>query len=61
MTDQVAIVTKAKENVIFAMAEQLDEIRAMLSIRKHELIQKVSSQFNYSSLLFLAIVLGKKC
>uniref|UniRef100_A0A914XFH9 Uncharacterized protein n=1 Tax=Plectus sambesii TaxID=2011161 RepID=A0A914XFH9_9BILA len=42
MTDQVAIVTKAKENVIFAMAQESDDVRAMLSIRKHELIQKCS-------------------
>ncbi|GMR63025.1 hypothetical protein PMAYCL1PPCAC_33220, partial [Pristionchus mayeri] len=40
LTDEVAIVTKAKENIIFAMSEMSEEVRRNVSIQKHELIQK---------------------
>uniref|UniRef100_A0A915D8L0 Degenerin mec-4/10 cytosolic domain-containing protein n=1 Tax=Ditylenchus dipsaci TaxID=166011 RepID=A0A915D8L0_9BILA len=42
MTDEVAIVTKAKENIVFAMAGMPMEDRLRLSTQKHELIQKCS-------------------
>ena len=42
MTDEVAIVTKAKENIMFAMATLSMEDRAKLSTTKRELIQKCS-------------------
>ncbi|VDK43579.1 unnamed protein product [Anisakis simplex] len=42
MTDEVAIVTKAKENIIFAMSQFSDEQRIKLSIQKRQLIQKCS-------------------
>ncbi|GMT05930.1 hypothetical protein PENTCL1PPCAC_28104, partial [Pristionchus entomophagus] len=42
LTDEVAIVTKAKENIIFAMSEMSEELRRNVSIQKHELIQKCS-------------------
>lgn len=42
MTDEVAIVTKAKENLIFAMAALSMEDRMRLSHLKHELIHKCS-------------------
>lgn len=42
MTDEVAIVTKARENIIFAMAELPVEHRILLSHKKRQLIQKCS-------------------
>lgn len=42
MTDEVAIVTKAKENIIFAMAALSMEERMLLSNSKRELIHKCS-------------------
>ncbi|GMT35798.1 hypothetical protein PFISCL1PPCAC_27095 [Pristionchus fissidentatus] len=42
LTDEVAIVTKAKENIIFAMGELAEDMRRNVSIQKHELIQKCS-------------------
>uniref|UniRef100_A0AC35U7H9 Degenerin mec-10 n=1 Tax=Rhabditophanes sp. KR3021 TaxID=114890 RepID=A0AC35U7H9_9BILA len=42
MTDEVAIVTKAKENIIFAMTELSEETRRSLSVQKLQLIQKCS-------------------
>ncbi|CAD5216048.1 unnamed protein product [Bursaphelenchus okinawaensis] len=42
MTDEVAIVTKARENIIFAMAELSEKQREALSIQKHQLIHKCS-------------------
>uniref|UniRef100_A0A0K0FMN3 Degenerin mec-10 (inferred by orthology to a C. elegans protein) n=1 Tax=Strongyloides venezuelensis TaxID=75913 RepID=A0A0K0FMN3_STRVS len=42
MSDEVAIVTKAKENIIFAMSELSEAVRRSLSIQKHQLIQKCS-------------------
>uniref|UniRef100_A0A915ECM7 Uncharacterized protein n=1 Tax=Ditylenchus dipsaci TaxID=166011 RepID=A0A915ECM7_9BILA len=42
MSDEVAIVTKAKENLIFAMSELSEKQRIALSIPKKQLIQKCS-------------------
>ncbi|KHJ97603.1 hypothetical protein OESDEN_02424 [Oesophagostomum dentatum] len=42
MTDEVAIVTKAKENIMFAMATLSMEDREKLSTTKRELVQKCS-------------------
>ncbi|KAI6177484.1 hypothetical protein M3Y97_00912700 [Aphelenchoides bicaudatus] len=42
MTDEVAIVTKAKENIIFAMAALSMEERMLLSNSKRELLHKCS-------------------
>ncbi|VDM37393.1 unnamed protein product [Toxocara canis] len=42
MSDEVAIVTKAKENLIFAMSELSEQQRIALSIQKRQLIQKCS-------------------
>lgn len=42
MSDEVAIVTKARENIIFAMAELSERQREALSIQKHQLIHKCS-------------------
>lgn len=42
MTDEVAIVTKAKENIMFAMAALPMHVRMQLSHSKHELIHKCS-------------------
>ncbi|KJH52915.1 degenerin [Dictyocaulus viviparus] len=42
MTDEVAIVTKAKENIMFAMATLSMEDRKKLSTTKRELVQKCS-------------------
>ncbi|CAB3400023.1 unnamed protein product [Caenorhabditis bovis] len=42
MTDEVAIVTKAKENIIFAMSALSEEQRILMSQAKHNLIQKCS-------------------
>jgi hypothetical protein len=42
MTDEVAIVTKARENVIFAMAVLGREERIGISTQKHQLIHKCS-------------------
>uniref|UniRef100_A0AC34GTL3 Uncharacterized protein n=1 Tax=Panagrolaimus sp. ES5 TaxID=591445 RepID=A0AC34GTL3_9BILA len=42
MSDEVAIVTKAKENIIFAMSELSEKQRMALSIQKHQLIHKCS-------------------
>lgn len=42
MTDEVAIVTKAKENIMFAMAALPMHVRMQLSHAKHELIHKCS-------------------
>ena len=42
MTDEVAIVTKAKENIIFAMSALSEGQRKNMSQAKHNLIQKCS-------------------
>ncbi|PIC20254.1 hypothetical protein B9Z55_025514 [Caenorhabditis nigoni] len=42
MTDEVAIVTKAKENIIFAMSALSEEQRILMSQAKHNLIHKCS-------------------
>lgn len=42
MTDEVAIVTKAKENIMFAMATLSMEDREKLSTTKRELVHKCS-------------------
>lgn len=42
MTDEVAIVTKARENMIFAMTELAEEERIALSIEKKQFIHKCS-------------------
>lgn len=42
MSDEVAIVTKAKENLIFAMSELSKAQRIALSAQKRQLIQKCS-------------------
>jgi hypothetical protein len=42
MTDEVAIVTKAKENIVFAMATLSMRERSDLSYTKHEFVQKCS-------------------
>ncbi|KAK6765985.1 hypothetical protein RB195_025725 [Necator americanus] len=42
MTDEVAIVTKAKENIMFAMATLSMDAREKLSTTKRELVQKCS-------------------
>ncbi|CAJ0601742.1 unnamed protein product [Cylicocyclus nassatus] len=42
MTDEVAIVTKAKENIIFAMSALSEQQRRELSQAKHNLIHKCS-------------------
>uniref|UniRef100_A0A183G2S3 Degenerin n=1 Tax=Heligmosomoides polygyrus TaxID=6339 RepID=A0A183G2S3_HELPZ len=42
MTDEVAIVTKAKENIMFAMATLSMDDREKLSTTKRELVQKCS-------------------
>ncbi|CAJ0578265.1 unnamed protein product, partial [Mesorhabditis spiculigera] len=42
MTDEVAIVTKAKESIIFAMSELDEKMRQTLSMQKHQLIHKCS-------------------
>lgn len=42
MSDEVAIVTKARENIIFAMSELPARRRIELSHKKRELIQKCS-------------------
>ena len=42
MSDEVAIVTKAKENIIFAMSELSERQRMALSIQKKQLILKCS-------------------
>ena len=42
MTDEVAIVTKAKENIMFAMAALSMEQRMLLSNTKRELVHKCS-------------------
>uniref|UniRef100_A0AC34PWH4 Uncharacterized protein n=1 Tax=Panagrolaimus sp. JU765 TaxID=591449 RepID=A0AC34PWH4_9BILA len=42
MTDEVAIVTKAKENIMFAMAALTMEMRMLLSNTKRELVHKCS-------------------
>jgi hypothetical protein len=42
MTDEVAIVTKAKENIIFAMSELSMDQRRALSDAKHQLVRKCS-------------------
>lgn len=42
MTDEVAIVTKAKENIIFAMATLSMEKRQDISSTKKELVHKCS-------------------
>jgi hypothetical protein len=42
MTDEVAIVTKAKENLLFAMSSLSMEERMLLSNSKRELIHKCS-------------------
>ncbi|KAK6751236.1 hypothetical protein RB195_002922 [Necator americanus] len=42
MTDEVAIVTKAKENIIFAMSALSEEQRRAMSQAKHNLIHKCS-------------------
>ncbi|KAI6226496.1 Degenerin mec-10 [Aphelenchoides fujianensis] len=42
MTDEIAIVTRARENIIFYMAELKEKERAALSIQKHQLIHKCS-------------------
>lgn len=42
MTDEVAIVTKAKENILFVMTALPVEERLRISTQKHEIIQKCS-------------------
>jgi hypothetical protein len=42
MTDEVAIVTKAKENIMFAMATLSMAEREALSTTKRELVHKCS-------------------
>jgi len=42
MQDEVAIVTKAKENIIFAMATLAMDVREKLSTSKRELVHKCS-------------------
>lgn len=42
MTDEVAIVTKARENIIFAMSALDEENRKGVSTQKHQLIHKCS-------------------
>uniref|UniRef100_A0A8R1HXL4 Degenerin n=1 Tax=Caenorhabditis japonica TaxID=281687 RepID=A0A8R1HXL4_CAEJA len=42
MTDEVAIVTKAKENIIFAMSALSESQRILMSQAKHNLIHKCS-------------------
>uniref|UniRef100_A0A1I7XVE6 Pacifastin domain-containing protein n=1 Tax=Heterorhabditis bacteriophora TaxID=37862 RepID=A0A1I7XVE6_HETBA len=42
MTDEVAIVTKAKENIIFAMSALSEQQRRDMSQAKHNLIHKCS-------------------
>jgi uncharacterized Fe-S radical SAM superfamily protein PflX len=42
MTDEVAIVTKAKENIVFAMATLSMSDRRALSYSKQDLLQKCS-------------------
>ncbi|KAI6171410.1 Degenerin mec-10 [Aphelenchoides bicaudatus] len=42
MTDEVAIVTKARENIIFAMSALAEESRMLVSTQKHQLIHKCS-------------------
>jgi len=42
MSDEVAIVNKAKENIIFAMSELTEAQRIALSIKKQQLILKCS-------------------
>ena len=42
MTDEVAIVTKAKENVMFAMSSLSAADRKLMSYEKDELIHKCS-------------------
>lgn len=42
MTDEVAIVTKAKENIMFAMATLSMQDRERLSTTKRELVHKCS-------------------
>lgn len=67
MTDEVAIVTKAKENLLFAMASLDREIRIGLSYEKRELINMCSFNgkecdidklvYLYSSPIFIVIVI----
>jgi hypothetical protein len=42
MSDEVAIVTKARENIIFAMSVLEQENRQEVSTQKHQLIHKCS-------------------
>lgn len=42
MTDEVAIVTKAKENIVFAMATLSMAERSELSNQRHEFLHKCS-------------------
>jgi hypothetical protein len=42
MTDEVAIVTKARENIIFAMSALDTERKREVSTQKHQLIHKCS-------------------
>lgn len=42
MKDEVAIVTKAKENIIFAMSTLSEQQRMLLSNGKRELLHKCS-------------------
>lgn len=42
MSDEVAIVTKARENLIYAMSELSTNQRIALSTQKRQLIQKCS-------------------
>ena len=42
MRDEIAIVTKAKENIIFAMAELSEGQRIAMSVEKRKFIQKCS-------------------
>lgn len=53
MSDEVAIVTKAKENLIYAMSELSEKQRIALSIPKSQLIQVgASTDFKYFYHLF---------